>query len=62
VEVGHVKEIAGDVVDPMVHPDLAAGRTEAGLAGEGDAAVEPTARADVAGIAAAGVTTETCGN
>ena len=45
----------GDVGNPIVHPDLAAGRAEAGLAGKGDAAVVRTARADVAGVAAIGI-------
>ena len=34
---------------------FAAGRAEAGLAGKGDTAVVPTARADVAGVAAVGI-------
>jgi hypothetical protein len=58
VEVWHVEEVTSDIVDPVVDADLAAGGTEAGLAGEGDTAVESTAGADVAGIAAVGVAAE----
>jgi hypothetical protein len=55
VKVGHVVEIAGDVGNPVIDArilrvDLAAGGTEAGLAGEGDATVEAAAGADVAGF------------
>jgi hypothetical protein len=52
------EEIAGHVVDPMVHPDLAAGWTEAGLAGEGDAPLVATAGANVASVAGAGIAAE----
>jgi hypothetical protein len=58
VEVGHVEEITGDVGNPVIDFDLAARRTEAGFAGEGDATVETAAGADVAGVAGTGVTTE----
>jgi hypothetical protein len=58
VEVGHVVETSGNVSDPIVDFDLAAGRAEASLAGERDAAVEPTAGADVAGIAGVWIVAE----
>jgi hypothetical protein len=58
VEMWHVEQVASDVVDPVVDADLAAGWAEAGLAGEGDAAVESTVGADVAGIAAVGIAAE----
>ncbi|MGD0751691.1 MAG: hypothetical protein ABSA23_09805 [Anaerolineales bacterium] len=37
MQVGHIEHVFGDIVDPVVHADLAAGRAEAGFAGEGDA-------------------------
>jgi hypothetical protein len=58
VEVRHVVEIAGDVGNPVIDFDLAAGGAEAGLAREGDTTVEATARADVTGVAGAGVAAE----
>jgi Zn ribbon nucleic-acid-binding protein len=58
VKVGHVVEIAGDVGNPVIDFDLAAGRAEAGLARERDTAVKAAAGADIAGIAGAGIAAE----
>ena len=58
VKVRNIVCVTGDVVDPVVDADLAAGGAQAGLAGEGDTAVEAGARADVAGITGAGVAAE----
>jgi hypothetical protein len=34
VEVRDIQQVASDVVDPVVHPDFATGRTESSFAGE----------------------------
>ena len=58
VEMRDVVEVAGDVGNPVVDADLAAGGAEAGLAGERDTTVEPTTGTDVAGVAAVGIAAE----
>jgi hypothetical protein len=58
VEMGHIQQVAGDVVDPVIHPDLAAGGAEAGFAGEGDEKLVLTARANIASVATVRVATE----
>jgi hypothetical protein len=49
MQMGRIEHVFGDIVDPVVHADLAAGGAEAGLAGEGDAMLILAARADIAG-------------
>jgi uncharacterized protein YqfA (UPF0365 family) len=56
--VRYVEQVTGNVVDPVVDADLAAGGAEAGLAGERDAAVELASGADVASIAAVWIAAE----
>ena len=51
-------EVSSDVVDPMIDANLAAGGAEAGFAGKGHAVVVPTAGADVASVASAGIAAE----
>jgi hypothetical protein len=67
VEMGHVQQVAGDVVDPVIHPDrsaersrrsLAAAGAEAGFAGEGEKKLALTARANIASVATVRVATE----
>jgi len=58
VEMRDVVEVAGDVGNPVVDADLAAGGAEASLAGERDTTVKPTTGTDVAGVAAVGVAAE----
>jgi hypothetical protein len=56
--MGHIQQIAGDVVDPVIHPDLATGGAEAGFTGERNTKLVLTARTDVESVAAVGVATE----
>jgi transcriptional regulator with XRE-family HTH domain len=58
VQVGHIEHVFGDIVDQVVHADLAAGGAETGFAGEGDAMLILAAGAEIAGIAAIRVTAE----
>jgi len=58
VQMGHIEHIFGDIVDPVIHADLAARGTEAGLAGEGDAMLILAAGTYPSGIAALRVTAE----
>jgi hypothetical protein len=55
MEVGDFQEIAGDVVNPIVDTHLAAGRAEAGLAGERDIALVLATGTDIAGITGIGI-------
>jgi hypothetical protein len=56
--MGHIEHIFGDIVDPVIHADLATRGTEAGLAGEGDAMLILAAGAYPSGIAALRITAE----
>ena len=58
VQMGHIEHVFGDIVDPVVRADLAAGGAEAGLAGEGDALLILAAETEIARIAAIRVTAE----
>jgi hypothetical protein len=58
VEVRDIQQVASDVVDPVVHPDFATGRTESSFAGERDTQLVLTAGADVESVAAVGVTAQ----
>ena len=55
VEVRDFEEITGNVVNPIVDAHLAAGRAEAGLAGERDMALVLATGADIAGITGIGI-------
>ena len=58
MEMGHIQQVAGDVVDPVVHPDFATGRAETGLAGEWNSQLVLAAGADVKSVASIGVTAQ----
>jgi hypothetical protein len=58
VEVRNIEEITSDVVNPVVHPDLATGGAETRLAGKWYAMLIPAARADVEGITTVRVAAE----
>ena len=55
--MGHIEHICGDIVDPVIHAELAAIGTETGFAGEGDAMLILATRTKITGIAALRVTT-----
>lgn len=50
VDVRNIEQVPGDIIDPIVHADLTAGRAEAGLAGKGNFVLIPTTRADIEGV------------
>lgn len=52
------QHVFGDIVDPVIHADLAARRAEAGFAGEGDAMLILAAGTDPSCVAALRVTAE----
>ena len=58
VEVRRVEVVAGDIGNPVVDFALAAGGAEAGLAGNGHAAIKSAVRADVTSVACAGIAAE----
>jgi hypothetical protein len=58
VQMGHIEYVLGDIVDPVVHADLAAGRAEASFTGEGDTMLILAAMTDPTCIATIGVTAE----
>ena len=56
--MGHIEHICGDIVDPVIHAELAARWTETGFAGEGDAMLILATGTKITGIAALRVTAE----
>ena len=58
VEMEHLKQVAGNIIHPIVNPDFAAGGTEARFAGKRNAQVVLTPWTDIAGVTGVGVTTE----
>jgi hypothetical protein len=56
MQVRNFQHVFGDIVDPIIHADLAARGTEACLAGEGDAQLIVAAGTKITGIAAFRVT------
>src|SRR5713226_9123967 len=50
MQVRQLEQIAGEGVDPLIHPHLAATRAEAGLARKGDAKLILTIGTDVPGV------------
>jgi hypothetical protein len=58
MQMRNFQDVLCDVVYPVIHADLAAGRAEAGLAGEGDAMLILAAGTDPASKTAIRVTAE----
>jgi len=58
VQTGHIEHICGDIVDPVIHAELAARWTETGFAGEGDAMLILAIGTKITCIAALRVTAE----
>jgi len=56
--MGHIEHICGDIVDPVIHAELAARGTETGFAGEGDAMLILATGTKITGIATLRVTAE----
>ena len=56
--MGHIEHICGDIVDPVIHAELAARWTETGFAGEGDAMLILATGTKITGIATLLLTAE----
>jgi hypothetical protein len=56
--VGHIEHVSGDIVNPVVHAELAARGTETSFTREGDAMLILATGTKISGIAALRVTAE----